>query len=285
MSRWAASLCCLLALALAAVRSTAADSGHQPYVVGVVLERLGAKNAAAVDVRWTFQCFPQVSASARYEYSITLWKLDPDRRVRELVHGTDEAGTVRIALGPGRYRADGDPFFCLASIRDTKTQPERGTPFIVPDFCGWTGRMGTDRAEFLPGPGFTEGSVVHQGQTLVVRRRGSATLRHEPDVARPSTASDIVVSGPARLRSEPGACAKGGWRVRLDAGSLRVRAGTNRASHVVATAQVEVSGRDARWSVSAQPGMTVVGVASGIVRVRTHGALRSLRAGHIATFR
>jgi hypothetical protein len=284
MVRWAVALGCLLALALAVARSTPADPGHQPYVVGVVLERVGSRNEASVDVRWQFQCFPQLSASARFEYTITLWKLQPDRRLRELLRGTDAAGTVRLTLAPGRYRADGDPFFCLATIRDTKTQPERGTPFVVPDFCGWTGRPGTDRTHFLPGPGFSEGSVVHQDQTLVVRKRGSATLRHEPDVARPSTASDIVVSGPARLRNERGACAKGGWRVRLDAGSLSVRAGTNRAPHVVVTDQVEVSGRAAAWTVLARAGSTRVGAASGIVHVRTRRGLRTLRPGETATF-
>ena len=284
MARFGVTLCCLLAFTLAAARSLPADPGHQPYVVGVVLERLGSKNAAAVDIRWTFQCFPQVSASPRYEYTLRLLRVDPERRLRELLRGTDEAGTIRVMLSPGHYRVDADPFFCLASIRDTKTQPERGTPFVVPDFCGWTGRLGTTRTNLLPRPGFEEGSVLQAGRTLVVRERGSANLRHEPDVANPATASDVAVKGPARLRNERGACGKGGWRLRLESGKLRVHAGTNTAPHVVATDQVEVGGRSAAWTVSSTPRRTTVHVEKGVVQIRTRAAHRRLNAGATASF-
>jgi hypothetical protein len=284
MARLGAVLCLVLALGLTVARGSTADPGHQPYIVGVVLERLGSKNAAAVDIRWIFQCFPQVSASARYEYTLSLLRIDPERRLRELLRGIDEAGTIRLALSPGRYRVDADPFFCLASIRDSKTQPERGTPFVVPDFCGWTGRVGTTRTSLFPRPGFKEGSVLHEGQTLVVQRRGSANLRHEPDVANDATASDITVRGPARLKNERGACGKGGWRVRLDSGTLGVRAGTNTASHVVATERVEVDGRSAAWRVSATSRRTTVQVVKGVVQIRTRTAVRRLKAGATTSF-
>ncbi len=271
-----------LAAALAAIASdtSQADPGHQPYILGVVLERIAGRNAALVDVRWSFSCYPQLTADARYEYSIALVRLSPaPQQSRRVVSDTVAAGTVRLQLTPGRYRADGDPFFCLATIRDTKTLPERGLPFEVPDFCDWETLAVRGRAT-AKGRVLSAGDSVRPGETLSLAPGASASLRNEPAVAAPASASSLAVSGGSRAEVERGSCvARGGWRIRLAKGQIVAKAGENSAPHQVVTTGSVSSGRAATWSVSVAGPTTRVRVTHGTVVLSTRAGRRTLRAG------
>lgn len=286
------AICVILATSASPlVRSALADPGHQPYLNGVVLERVRGQNAATVEIRWALLCYPQLSADARYQYTITLARLTAPTGRRELTSSEAPSGTIRLRLTAGRYRADADPFFCLATVRDTKTQPERGQVFEVPDFCAWkAASIRGSTSDTLVGRRWMRldpQSQLRPGAKLRVAAGELVTLVNNSEIAAPRRSSRVVAGGKTNLVVERGSCvSRGGWRIRLKAGRLSVFTAVD-APHEVVTDNLVLAGSgNASWSVSAlPPDKTTVAVKRGTVIVHFRaGPTKTLRPGKRVTY-
>jgi len=269
-----------LAVAVLVAMPAGAVLSSDIYVTGKVLNRVAGKNLSTVRIAWDYKCIGEDGGN--YEWTLKVVRTQPEpERTTTLVSGEGERGSRTVLLTPGRYLPKADPYFCETERGQGYDKPEIGSPFVVPDYCGWT--VSSVRGVVQHEQGTTvkaarAGSSVASGDAIVTPRGGQAVLRA---VAGDGTAT---LAGASELRVDGKQCpAKRGWKLVLGNGGLIAavpKGAAAKASFAIRTQNATVSGGSgARWKVEYAKGKTKVRVIAGVVRI----AGKTLKPGQTAT--
>jgi hypothetical protein len=262
---------------LASAATAIADPGHEPYISGAVLQRVPGQNASNVAIRWNFSCLKDEFGDATYEYTVVLHRLQPlPEQMQTLTRATSRAGGYTLPLTPGRYRADADPFRCETGINLFSTSPEKGMPFVVPDYCAFTARLLRGVVTVSGRRLFADGKVRPRDK-LVIPARGSVVLGDE-------TSSEIRISDAAGAMLDRGTCATTpGWRWTLLRGTLAASSPSTPARYEIAAGAAVAAGSGASWTTSVRGRTVSIAVARGRVTLRAQGKTTTLGRGRTLT--
>jgi hypothetical protein len=267
----------VVAAALVCAGSAAADAGHEPYLVGSVLSRIPGQNAAQVRLNWNFYCLAGQYGDGTYTYTVVIRKLQPKpETTTPLLRATTRSGTHLVQLRPGQYRVDADPYRCEAGIGLSSSVPEKGLPFVVPDYCTFVADTLGGRVTSAGKPLYAEGRV-RPGNVVAVSKGGRAVLFDEGETR-------VTIGGATTVRLEKAACATTpGWRWTLTSGTLTTSSPHAAARYEVVAGRATVSGRGAAWTTTVKGKAVTVVVARGKVAVRAGGTTRTLGRGSSLT--
>ncbi len=274
-----------VAVAAACVLAGAASSRSTSdiYIWGTVLGRAKGSDASVVQLRWAYKCLGDKLGYATFDWNLKVERDAPlPKKTTLIAHGTSKRGQMNVTLPPGDYLPFSDPYECTTERGAGYSQPEIGAPFTVPDYCAWsvsTGPRHRPARARLGRKAAKPGSAAAPGDALVTPKSGSASAA---SLAKDGT---VTLAGGSRLEVDKSQCqAKGGWLLRLAAGSATVavaKTATASKRYAIQTADVTASGgKGARWQVRVAKGKTTVHALAGTV----HAGAAALKQGQTKTF-